>query len=89
MDKLSSHCWDSLLWLMRHTEECFKKIADHQAISHLYHAKKVVPFKMFFATSRSSISSSKFYGGIAFGTNVFLRCHTDADFTMSISQVLP
>ena len=27
------------------------------------------------------------FGGIAFGTNVFLRCHTDADFTMSISQV--
>ncbi len=28
-----------------------------------------------------------FFGGIAFGTNVFFRCHTDADFTMSISQV--
>jgi hypothetical protein len=51
MDKLSSHHWDSLLWLMRHAEECFKKIADHQVISHLYHAKKVVPFKTFSATS--------------------------------------
>ncbi len=28
-----------------------------------------------------------FFGGIAFGTNVFLCCHTDANFTMSISQV--
>jgi len=29
----------------------------------------------------------RFFGGIAFGSNVFLRCHTDADFTMSITQV--
>jgi hypothetical protein len=28
-----------------------------------------------------------FFGGIAFGTNVFLHCHTDANFRMSISQV--
>ncbi len=31
--------------------------------------------------------SSDFFGGIAFGTNVFLYCHTDADFTMNISQI--
>jgi hypothetical protein len=24
---------------------------------------------------------------MAFGSNVFLRCHTDSDFTISISQV--
>jgi hypothetical protein len=77
MDKLSSHHWDSLLWLMRGAEECFKTIADQQVISRLY----------ILCNSRSSISSSKFYGGIAFGTNVFTCCHTDADFTMSISQV--
>jgi hypothetical protein len=32
--------------------------------------------------------SPTFFGGIAFGTNVFLRCHTDADFTFSIVHVL-
>jgi hypothetical protein len=78
MDKLSNYYWDSILWLMRRAEECFKTIADHQVISHLYHAKRS-------ATSQSSISSSKFYGGITFGTNVFLCCHTDADFAISIS----
>ena len=36
---------------------------------------------------KTSALSSEFFAGIAFGTNVFLRCHTDADFTMSISQV--
>jgi hypothetical protein len=39
----------------------------------------VVPFK--------TMSGSKYYSGIAYGCNVFLCCHTNADFTMSISQV--
>ena len=37
--------------------------------------------------SSPKVNSAKFFGGIAFGSNVFLRCHTDQDFTMSISQV--
>ena len=86
MDKLPSHHWKSLLWLMRRAEESFKSIADHQVISHLHHAKNAVPFKTFTPSNINS-TSSKFFGGIAFGTNVFLRCHTDQDFTMSISQV--
>jgi hypothetical protein len=61
-------------------------IADHQVISHIHHTKNAVPFKTF-ATSSAESNSAKFFGGIAFGTNVFLPCHTDQDFTMSISQV--
>ena len=86
MDKLPSHHWKSLLWLMRRAEESFKSIADHQVISHLHHAKNAVHFKTFKPSNINS-TSSKFFGGIAFGTNVFLRCHTDQDFTMSISQI--
>ena len=86
MEKLPIHHWQSLLWLMRRAEESFKTIADHQVISHIHHAKNAVPFKTF-TTSNPQSTSSKFFGGIAFGTNVFLRCHTDQDFTMSISQV--
>ena len=87
MQKLPSHHWESLLWLMQCAEELFMTIANHQVISHIHHAKKAVPFKTF-TTSNTQSNSSKFFGGIAFGTNVFLRCHTDQDFTMSISQVL-
>ena len=86
MEKLPIHHWQSLLWLMRRAKESFKTIADHQVISHIHHAKNAVPFKTF-TTSNPQSTSSKFFGGIAFGTNVFLRCHTDQDFTMSISQV--
>jgi len=86
MDKLPMHHWESLLWLMRRAEESFKTIADHQVISHIHHAKNAVPFKTF-TTINPQSNSAKFFGGIAFGSNVFLRCHTDQDFTMSISQV--
>jgi hypothetical protein len=67
---------------MRRAEESYKDIADHQVMSHIHHAKKDVPFKTFTTTDLQQ-ASAKFFGGIAFG----LRCHTDQDFTMSISQV--
>ena len=71
---------------MRKAKKSFKTIADHQVISLIHHAKKCVNFKTF-STSNPKVNSAKFFGGIAFGSNVFLRCHTDQDFTMSISQV--
>ncbi len=58
---------------------CAIMIADHQVVSHIRHARMVVPFK--------TMSGSKYYGGIAYGCSVIRRCHTDADFTMSISEV--
>jgi hypothetical protein len=74
---------------MKRAETAFSLFANHCVISHLHHAKKLVPFKTFSPTAdkKSSELSSDFFGGIAFGSNVFLRCHTDADFTMSITQV--
>ena len=65
-------------------------IADHSVVSHLHHAKQVVPFKRF-TPSRADCPEqfdANFFGGIAFWTNVFLRYHTDADFTFSIVHVL-
>jgi hypothetical protein len=38
-------------------------------------------------TFSSCESSLKYYSGLAFSCNVFLRCHADADFTMSMAQV--
>ena len=89
LDALPQRQWEHLVWLMKRAETAFSLFADHCVISHLHHAKKLVPFKTFSPTAdnKSSTLSSDFFGGIAFGTNVFLRCHTDADFTMSITQV--
>ncbi len=73
---------------MKCAETSFCAFADHCVISHLHHEKKLVPVKTFSSTGDdSSTFLSIFFGGIAFGTNVFLCCHTDADFRMSILQV--
>jgi len=59
-------------------------------ISHLDLAKRIVPFKTFISSSSEHPDKNfhaQFFGGIAFGKNVFLRCHTDQDFTFSIIQV--
>ena len=74
LEKLPKHHWDSLVWLMQCAEMCCEMIADHQVISHLHHAKKVVPSKTMSDTSNGSCSSSKYNGGSVFGTNVFLHC---------------
>ena len=88
VDALPQRQWEQLVWLMKCAETSFRSLADHCVISHLHYAKKLVPFKPFTSTvDKSSTFSSDFFGGIAFGSNVFLWCHTDADFTMSISQV--
>jgi hypothetical protein len=45
MEKLPECHWHLLMKLMRHAEYCFEAIADNEVVSHLYHAKQVVPFK--------------------------------------------
>jgi hypothetical protein len=79
--------WKVLMKLMRRVECCFEEISDHQVISHLCHAKKIVPFKTMLMSSSDKVLGLKYYSGMAFGCNVFLRCHTDHDFTMSVVQV--
>ena len=47
MDGLPDPHWRSLVWTMKRAERCFRMIADHTVLSHLHHAKQVVPFKTF------------------------------------------
>ena len=89
MDALSDSHWRSLVWMMKRAEMSFRAITDHAVLSHHDHAKKVVSFKTFTSSMEDNHSNfnAQFFGGIAFGTNVFLCCHTDEDFTFSIIQV--
>ena len=89
MDSLSDTHWRSLVWMMRRAEHCFRCLAEPAVISHLDLAKRIVPFKTFISSSSEHPDNfhAQFFGGIAFGKNVFLRCHTDQDFTFSIIQV--
>ena len=74
-----------LMKLMTYAELSFESLVDHEVLSHVHHAKQVVPFNTMNMPSDSS--QLKYYGALAFGCNVFLRCHTDDDFTMSMIQV--
>jgi hypothetical protein len=89
MDALPDAHWRSLVWMTKRAERTFRMIASHSVLSHVHHAKRVVPFKTFSSPNDDTNGNfnADFFGGIAFGTNVFLRCHTDADFTFSIIQV--
>ena len=87
MENFPQHHWRVLMRLMRCAEYCFEAIADHQVISHVYHAKQVVPFKTMNMSSCKKSSTLKYYGGLSFGCNLFLCCHIDDDFTMSMAHV--
>ena len=86
LQKLPKRQWTILMKLMRKAEDCFERLADSEVISHIHHAKVVVPFKTM-TSPFDSTNSLNYYGGLAFGRNVFLRCHTDEDFTMSMVNV--
>ena len=53
----------------------------------MFHAKQVVPFKTMSIPGSSQTSMLNYFGALAFGCNMFLRCHTDSDYTMSMAQI--
>jgi hypothetical protein len=86
-NKLPLCHWKVLMKMMRCGEYAFEAISDHQVIINVHHAKRLIPFKTMKIPSCIDCTPLKYYGGIGFGCNVFLRCHTDSDFTMSITSV--
>ena len=87
MEALPKLHWRVLMRSMKMAERCFEEIGDSVVLSHVHHAKSVVPFQTMKLPHTNHTSPLKYYGGIAFGCNVFLRCHTDADYTMSMAQI--
>jgi hypothetical protein len=87
MDNLSDKHLGVIMKLMRHAEYCYQTLADTEVISHVYHAKQLVPFKTMTVKTTDDQYSLNYFGALAFGCNVFLQCHTDSDFTMSIANV--
>jgi hypothetical protein len=77
--------WKELIKMTRRAENAMESFADNSVICQLSAAKEAVPFMTMSALcNRFHV---KYFGAIAFGRNVFLRCHTDEDFTMSVTQV--
>jgi hypothetical protein len=87
METLPRLHWRVLMRSMIMAERCFEAIGDSVVLSHIHHAKSAAPFQTMKLPHNNLTSPLKYYGGIAFGCNVFLQCHTDADYTMSMAQI--
>ena len=88
--------WRNVMRMVRRAELLFESFAPDEVLHHIQSAKEVVPFMTMHAppltdhdpVSERAIPPAKYFGCIAFGRNVFLRCHTDDDFTLSIAHIL-
>ncbi len=84
--KLSDQHWSGLTKMARRAEAAVESFADCSVIRQLLAAKRIVPFKTMSAPNNNR-HRVKYFGAIAFGINIFLRCHSDDDFTVSVTQV--
>jgi hypothetical protein len=85
---LPSKEWDLLHKVLKRAEYAFDRYIDTEVIRHITSARSRVHFKTMVPSPSSSSSKkhARYYNGLGFGINVYLRSHIDADFTMSIVQ---
>jgi hypothetical protein len=68
-------------------EYAFDRYMDTDIIRHISSARSRVEFKTIEPSpSLTHKKSARYYNGLGFGINVYLRSHVDWDFTMSIAQ---
>ncbi len=84
--------WRRIMRMVCRAELLFESFASDEVLQHIRCAKAVVPFQTMHSPPPDDgggpIPAAKYFGAIAFGCNVFLRCHTDDDFTLSIAHIL-
>jgi hypothetical protein len=91
MNELNRDQWKDLMKMMVWVECAFESFVDHEILGHIQAAKAVVPFKTMCPPKFDMpihICGAKYFGGMAFGPNMFLRCHMDKDFMWSVATVL-
>ena len=79
--------WVRVMKMVKRAELLFESFAGSEVLDHIQRAKEVVPFKTMHAP-RCHQAHAKYFGAIALGCNVFLCCHDDNDFTISMAHVL-
>jgi hypothetical protein len=78
--------WKTIVTMTRRAESALESFADTNVLRQLSAAKELVDFKTL-SSPNNSHHCVKYFGALAFGRNVFLRCHTDEDFTLSVTQI--
>ncbi len=79
--------WASIQRVLKREEYAFDRYMDTDIIRHISCARSQVIFKtMELSPSSTHKNSARYYNGLGFGINVYLRSHIHQDFTMSIVQ---
>ena len=79
--------WDNIHKVLKRAEHAFDTIMNTEIIRHISCARSRVRFDTMSPSPCSpNQKSARYYNGLGFGLNVFLRSHIDRDFTMSIVQ---
>jgi hypothetical protein len=79
--------WNYIPRVLKRAEYAFDRYMDTDIFQHISCARSRVKFKKMEPTpSLTHKKSARYYNGLGFGFNVYLRSHIDRDFTMSIVQ---
>ncbi len=80
--------WDCMHKILKHAETVFDMFLDTDTIRHIVVARGCVKFRrMEPFPSSTNANAARYYNSVGFTIEVFLRCHVDKDFSMSIVQV--
>ena len=82
--------WDLIVHMVKRLEKCFASYVDTEEIRKINLAKALIGFKSLSPSDQFHITvkdKAKIFNGVAFGYNVFLACHSDMDYTYSITSV--
>ena len=82
---ISEEDYDEMFRAVKRAEHAFHAFVPTKVIRHIREAGNLLSYETISSSSKEE--KSAIYHGIAFGVNVFLPCHTDSDFTLSITQV--
>jgi hypothetical protein len=79
--------WDSIHRVLKYVEYAFNRYMDTDIIGHISCARSQVKFKTMKPYPLLTHKKlARYYNGLGFGINVYLRSHINWDFTMSIVQ---
>ena len=79
--------WNFVVEMMKRTETALSEYVSTDAIRDLNHARRLLKFKTMAPADGCRDHSTKIFGGIAFGVDVHLACHTDQDYTYSVISI--
>ena len=84
--RMTKEHWDMIVRYVRSGEACFRRFLDTMTVQHISAASGLFEYFRMVSGCGDELTENEIFQGIGFGTKVFLACHTDWDFTYSISS---